>query len=814
MVFLGLIHNISLLVCLTLVHGQVTRRWATHTLTYRLLAGVLFGGVALVGMMTPLRVMPGIIFDGRTIVLSIAGLFAGPVPAVIAAAVAGSYRLYLGGAGALMGVATIAESTLIGIAMHCYYRRASARLSSTAVVAMGLAVHVVMLVCAVLLPGSALRPVLALIALPVLVLYPSATLLVGLMFLDQEARQAAEQALRRSEEHYRQLVEGADCIVLRLAPDGTVTFLNDFGQRFVGLAAAQELAPRLVAAAGQQSGAPGGRAVVETETQGADGHGIWTAWTSCYLGDGGRATNEVLSIGLDITARRRAEEALRQSEARFRQLFTDCAAVQLLIDPGSGRIVDANTAAAAFYGYSTDELRGMAVARINTMGDALIAEAMSQARVRQVGRFEFTHRLASGELRAVEVYSGPIRMGESDLLFSIVHDITAQRQLEEQLRQAQKIESVGRLAGGVAHDFNNMLQAILGHVELAIQAVDPNDPIREDLIEVRRAADRSADLTRQLLAFARKQLVVPRVLDLNDTVSGMQRMLTRLIGEHYQLLWQPGHDLWRIKADPSQLDHILANLVVNARDAMADTGTITVDTANVVVDQSYCAQHSDARPGEHVRLRVIDTGCGMDEGTIRHLFEPFFTTKELGKGTGLGLATVYGIVQQNHGWITVESAPGAGTTMAVYLPRCLEEQPAEAIDIAPPPTATGSGRVVMVEDEPAILKLGRTVLERLGYEVVAFDSPAEAAKWAESEGASIDLLVTDVVMPGMDGRHLHERLSAARPGLPCIFVSGYSADLIGEDTLTSDRTHFVAKPYRPAALAGLVHQLLGGQTDP
>ncbi|MBN2513455.1 MAG: transporter substrate-binding domain-containing protein, partial [Sedimentisphaerales bacterium] len=349
----------------------------------------------------------------------------------------------------------------------------------------------------------------------------------------------------------------------------------------------------------------------------------------------------------------RANEMLSESENKFRDLFQKHTAVKLIINPGNGNIVEANEAAEIFYGWSRDELLRMRIQDINTLPPEQVEAEAEMARQKKRSHFEFRHRLANGSLRDVEVFSSAIDIKGETFLHSIIHDITEKRKLEEQYRQAQKMESVGRLAGGVAHDYNNMLSVILGYTELALYQVDPSDRIHANLTEVLHATKRSADITRQLLAFARRQTVEPKTLDLNKSMTGILQMLWRLIGEDIDLTWQPGAELWPIYIDPSQLDQILANLCTNARDAITGVGKIIIETGKVTFDKAYCEDHDGFIPGDFTMLAVSDDGCGMDHETLNNIFEPFFTTKGVGKGTGLGLATVYGIVKQNNGFINV-----------------------------------------------------------------------------------------------------------------------------------------------------------------
>ncbi|NUN98436.1 MAG: response regulator, partial [Candidatus Omnitrophica bacterium] len=380
--------------------------------------------------------------------------------------------------------------------------------------------------------------------------------------------------------------------------------------------------------------------------------------------------------------------------------------------------------------------------------------------------------------------------------------------LQDQLLQVQKMDAIGRLAGGVAHDFNNMLQAILGHVDIALRAELPESPLKGDLLAIRQAAMRSADLTRQLLAFARKQTIDPKVLDLNDTVSSMLRMLQRLIGENIQLIWTPGYRLWRVRIDPTQVNQILANLTVNARDAISGVGRLTIETSNATLDEAYCEERVGFVPGEYVRLSVSDTGCGMSKETVEQIFEPFFTTKGIGEGTGLGLATVYGIVKQNEGFIQVQSELGQGASFQIFFPRCGSDLVDQTPSSEPEPPRGGTETILLVEDEPAILLIGRRILEEFGYTVLVASCPGEALELAANHPGEIHLLITDVVMPEMDGRELGNRLHAVRPSMKLLFMSGYTANIIAHRGILEAGIRFIPKPFNITDLGKKVREAL------
>lgn len=414
----------------------------------------------------------------------------------------------------------------------------------------------------------------------------------------------------------------------------------------------------------------------------------------------------------------------------------------------------------------------------------------------------------SGSVITLLTSKTPLRNsnGEISGILGTYVDITEQRRLETQFRQTQKLEAIGRLAGGVAHDFNNMLGVILGCTEMALNKTAPATPLFMNLQEIRKAAVRSADLTRQLLTFARKQIIAPKIVDLNEAVDSMLSMLRRLIGEDINLIWRPGAGLRSVRLDPSQIDQILANLCLNARDAIANTGRIILETGNVVIDANYCAGHTEAVPGNYVFLSISDDGCGMDRATLTNIFEPFFTTKDVDKGTGLGLATVYGIVKQNNGFVYVYSEPGIGTTFRIYLPQVEAETLKSSVET---PAAAGRGEtILLVEDEPSLRAVCNLFLEDLRYNILTTETSEEALKLAERHPGDIHLLLTDVIMPGMNGRQLAEKVRAVKPDLRVLFMSGYTADIIAQRGVLEKDAAFIAKPFTRDELAGKVHDVL------
>ena len=397
-------------------------------------------------------------------------------------------------------------------------------------------------------------------------------------------------------------------------------------------------------------------------------------------------------------------------------------------------------------------------------------------------------------------------------VLGIGRDITERVKLQAQLVQAQKMESIGRLAGGVAHDFNNMLSIILGNAEMILDDLPKDSPFVDDLIGIREAADRSSSLTRQLLAFARKQTVSPRVINLNDIIEGVLKMIRRLIGEDIDLAWLPGKNLWSVNIDPSQVDQILANLCVNARDGIKSVGKITIETGNVTCDAQYCKAHHGVNPGDYVRMIVSDTGCGMSRETLDHIFEPFYTTKDSGKGTGLGLATVYGIMKQNHGFVSVCSEPGNGSTFSIYFPKTIEKKVQAYRNDPVEKEPTGHENILIVEDERAILLLAKRKLEQLGYTVTAYSSPQKAIESC-TELDRIHLLITDVVMPEMNGRDLAQAIVQIHPEIKCLFMSGYTENVIAHHGILDEGLNFISKPFSIKDLSIKIREILDEQPN-
>ena len=638
---------------------------------------------------------------------------------------------------------------------------------------------------------------------------------------DIQTRKDAEESLRESEQRHRTLFESmlhgyAYCEMLY--EDGKprdfvyldvnkafeeLTGLKDVvGKRVTEvIPGIRESSPELFQAYGRVAltGIPE-RFEIHVESL-----GIWFS-ISAYSPQKGR----FVALFDNVTERKRAEEALRQSEERFRRSFSSSPVAMTLSEAKTGLMIDVNERLAGMLGYAREELIGRSSLELGLWVDPAeraraVADVEASIPIRER---EIRLRTKTGEVRYVLDSIEPLRFGLERVLLSAFQDVTERRLLEEQLRQSQKMEAIGQLAGGIAHDFNNVLTAILGYGSLLATRLAGDASGREEVEEILQAAGRAAALTRQLLAFSRRQVLEPVVLGLNELIRNLEKMLGRVIGEHLSLDTRLDPSLGNVLADAGQIEQVIMNLVVNARDAMPQGGRLTIETANADLDEAYAQRHVPVRPGRYVMVAVSDTGVGIDAETQARIFEPFFTTKEKGKGTGLGLSTVYGIVKQSGGYIWVYSEPSKGTTFKVYLPRVDEPLPRRSSRTWPAVTAGGHETILVVEDESAIRSLTRQILEKYGYRVLDAPNGSEAEKLVAGHPEKIDVLLTDLVMPEMPGTELAARLVAKRPGVRVVFMSGYTSDAVVRGGLIESGQAFLQKPFTPTSLARKIRDVL------
>ncbi len=1070
---LPLIHNAALLLAIVLLYTLVRqrRRYGLSRVSKWLsgsLLGAILGGIGIAVMMSSWVYREGIIFDTRSVLLCISGLFFGTIPTLIAMLMTAAYRLYLGGSAAIMGISVIVASGMLGIAwrrqLHLR-RRALKELRWHQLYALGLVVHLVMLALTFTLSFDTVLPLLAVLAGPVMIVYPVATAALGLLLVNSLRREHDSQELRRSRREIEATLYGIGDGVIAADAQGKLVRMNPVASQLTGwteVEARGKPLPEVFQIVNEVTGLE-----VENPTCRVlkEGHVVGLANHTCLIakdgtsrpiadsgapihGDNGEIVGAVL-VFRDQSHEREKHAQLEISESRFRALFEQAAAGVAQMDTTTGRFVKVNRRYAEILGYTTEELLqlslrdivheqdlhetlaylegllkgqlpelrrqiryrhkeghtiwiSLAAAPISVSGETAIHHvAVVQDITRRMlleERRELSMRiittLNSGKDLTVQIdqvltmlkqglnaeaaairlqsYDGqssfnaascepdddgmahslchgfgdriegtvtpddaplpcicahilhgkidpsvpgfapdgtfctgdsshclttlpatphrlltprnclragyqslaivPLHVGEETIgllqlgsrrlnafdrevveylesigasiaialdrrrsesralaaqaetqrlllnaeksrlaLLSIMEDQKRSEDeretLRQQLFQAQKIESIGRLAGGVAHDFNNMLNVILGRAQIAAMKIPSNSQAFADLQEIEQAARRSAELTRQLLAFARKEAIRPKRLDLNEVIAGTLKMLQRLLGEGICLEWRPGSNLWPVCMDPAQVDQILANLTVNARDAMNGIGSIHISTANTVLTESTVMEGETVPPGDYVKITVTDTGCGMSKEVMEQLFEPFFTTKEIGRGTGLGLATIYGAVRQNNGAIQVHSKTGEGATFRMFLPRAHG-----AVDSDRPSSdrhnARGAETILLVEDEPAILHLTSETLAIHGYRVLPASTAEEAMRIAHEHPEPIHLLFTDVVMPHMNGKELAEHVARLRPEIKILYSSGYTADIVASHGIIESGIHFIQKPYPVQEIVKRVREVL------
>jgi two-component system cell cycle sensor histidine kinase/response regulator CckA len=494
-----------------------------------------------------------------------------------------------------------------------------------------------------------------------------------------------------------------------------------------------------------------------------------------------------------------AKDLLNQKDVKFRLLFEDNPLPMWVFDRETLCFLEVNQAALAHYDYTREEFLSMTIADIRPPEDlARLRETVARSTGSSLSG-QWRHRLKDGRLIDVEVASHAITYGGREAVLSVLQDVTERKQLEEQLRQSAKMEAVGMLAGGIAHDFNNLLTIINGYSHILLNALPPSDPNHSAVEQIMKAGERAATLTRQLLSYSRRQVLQPKLVDLNQLLIGMEAMLRRLIGEDIELRFAPNAEIGQIKADPGQIEQVVMNLAVNARDAMPRGGTLTIEARDVDLAAHESSTHSGIKPGKYVALVVGDNGSGMDAETRAHLFEPFFTTKAHGQGTGLGMTIVFGIVKQNGGSMEVDSEPGKGTSVTVYLPRIDQAAPAETEAPVSKPVR-GSETILLVEDEEQVRNLVRDTLRREGYKVLDAPNASEARRMVASYKGPIHLLIADVVMPKEGGRELAASLAPRRPAMKVLFMSGYSDQAI--------ESPFIQKPFTPTVLSSKVREIL------
>jgi two-component system, cell cycle sensor histidine kinase and response regulator CckA len=640
----------------------------------------------------------------------------------------------------------------------------------------------------------------------------------------EDLRKRTELELGAAKKYMHHLVSESPSVMHAFRIEGkvlTLTWISENVERLLGYTVAEALAPgwwlngihederaRVVAEANEVLAH--GQISQEYRFRQKNGAYLWLRAEKRLLRDPAGRPTEVVGSWSDVTVRRTAEQRLLESGQEYRLLFDNNPHAMWVFDAETLAFLAVNDAAIRLYGYSRDEFLRMTIEELHPPRDvqALRAFLATAADRPTVMGESATHCKKDGSTFDVVDASNPIEFRGRRARLVLANDVTEKKGLEAQLAQSQKMEAVGRLAGGVAHDFNNLLGVISGYSGLLLKNLGPLHPGSKRVEQIQKAADGAAGLTRQLLAFSRKQVLQPRILDLNEVVADVEKMLVRVIGEDIRLVATPGPELGQIRADPGQIEQVLMNLAVNSRDAMPKGGGLVLETANIVLDAAYARTHPEIQPGRFVMLAVTDTGEGMDAPTLARIFEPFFTTKEVGKGTGLGLATVFGIVRQSGGSIEVESRPGDGTTFTIYFPRVEEDlsHPSPVAPVAPPPQGTET--ILLVEDAHQLREMIREILEGAGYTVLAASDPEDALFMIATSEAPVRLVLTDVVMPRMSGPDLARSIRIAKPEVRVLFMSGYTNDAMGRHGVLAAGVQFIQKPFAADALLRKVREAI------
>ncbi len=825
MIYLSLVQNIALLVALSLVHGLLLRGFRRVGFRFALLSGLLFGAVAVLGMMTPVRWAPGIIFDGRSIILGIAGLFGGPLAAGVAALVAGAYRALLGGAGIWMGLAVILEAAALGT-LGFYLRQRWARMTDLGpLLGLGMAIHLLMVVLMGLLPGGLNLEALKQVALPVLLLYPPGFMLVGRMFVELERHFLTEDALRESEARNRALLDSIPDLMFRFTEEGRITDYHASDERrlyappeqFLGRTVEEVLPPevaRLTQDRIREVTASGRSARYEYDLTFPDGR--TRRYESRLVASG---PGEFLAIVRDVSDLESALKALKESQSLYEDLMASTlAGIYRLREVGPDAASGWNLPRYHFE-FLNDrfcELTGLArevhladptaIHRVIHPEDRPGWLARNQVAVAENAPFAWDGRLVvRGEARWVHFESRPRLLEDGSRLWTgavvDVHErvqAQAERQdMERRMLHVQKLESLGVLAGGMAHDFNNILMAVLGHADLALAKLPAHAPARDHLEAIVTASRQASDLSRQMLAYSGRGRFIIEPIQLSDLVAEMAHLLKAAISKKALFNLKLEKGLPRVEGDATQLRQVLMNLITNASEAIGDrSGVITLCTGAMHCGRSYltaATMDDDLPEGLYVYMEVSDTGCGMDRNTLQRIYEPFFSTKFTGRG--LGMAAVLGIVRGHNGAIRVYSEVGKGTTFKVLLPAApLAEESAET---APQAASawSGGGRVLLVDDEETLRALGRAMLERLGFEVVTASDGREAVALYRQHRDEIDLVLLDLTMPHMDGEEAFRELRQINPEVRVVLCSGYTEQDVTARFAGKGLAGFIQKPY-------------------
>jgi PAS domain S-box-containing protein len=826
MFIVQIIYNLGILVTVSVISGFVNEYWKKHSQIRNLLQGITFGGIAILAMLNPFIVSPGIIFDGRSIVLSLCALFFGPISGCVAGLMAIAARMILGGSGSFMGVLVIGSSILIGLFFHSLRKRNRFTVSITSLFGFGIVVHIVMLLLMIFLPKNFVWITFQTIGISVIICYPIATVLIGKILVDQESRKKLFQELQESEEKFRTLVQYSHDPICVFNPDITFRFVNEAFAKTFGLTPADfkgektlsfisqdewksqlELIQRVLKTGNSAeailavNSKTGERRHFLTNVDTIKDEAGHVLWISCF--------------SKDITDRKKAEEELKESEVRYRNLL-EVAPVGIAVH-AEGKIVFTNPAGKKLLGADTvDQLIGKPLVEIihpdklKTSNDRIRRMMNGEKGLYPV---EDVYVRLDGRTINVEVVASPLTFNGKPAVQVIVTDITERKhaeaefqKIQDRLRQSEKMESIGQLAGGIAHDFNNVLAGIIGFTDMSLGVAEKGSKLEGNLLKVLKAADRAKHLVQQILTFSRQAAPIRHVTMLGPIISEVMDLLRASIPSSVIIDVQLDDKVKPVLADSIFIHEVMLNLASNAVHAMDNKGTLSVRLYGVILTEMKLGNTGEIAPGSYAVIEVTDTGCGMDETTMSKVFDPFYTTKGVGEGTGMGLSVVLGIVQSHHGAIQMESAVGKGTTVRIYFPITEEET---GVDTNESSTIVfGNDRIVFVDDEPMLVEMNVDALTGLGYTVNGFINSQDAFQYIRQKFSEIDLVITDQTMPNMTGVELVQRVKKFRADLPIILCTGYSREINAEMAAAIGINSVVLKPYGIIELSKSIRSVL------
>ncbi len=820
--FIPIIYNAALLTLLVLVLDIFLGERLTLFSKNRTVTGLMLGSIGIAVMLNPWQAAVGIFFDTRSVLLSLGGLFFGMVPALIAAAMTSAYRVYQGGAGVYMGVGVILMSALVGVIWRKRHRGIVRDISALELLTFGLIVHSMMMLLTLTLPRDVSTEVVSAIAFPVLTVYPMVTLALGFLLIRSQRRSDLNNSLRESEEKYRLLADNTLDVIWIMSLEARFLYLNPAVEKLLGYSPEKMIGKGLWEFCDEENfrfmrdriedaviRLPDLReSLFEAVMLRKDGREVIVEITGRVVaGEDGEPVS-LQGVTRDITERKRSE-----AEKDLLRLAIEHSVEAIMITDTEGTIVYVNPAFEKTSGFSRDEAVGSSTSILESgyhPGD-FFEKMWETIRGGNTWQGRFVNRKKDGSYYTEESSIAPVFDENGCIIYFVAakRDVTYETELEQQLLQSQKMEAVGQLAGGIAHDFNNILHAMMGYCEMLGASIDEESEQYEFVMELQKGTERAADLTRKLLTFSRRQVIELRNVDLNEIIRDMLKLIGRTIGEQIELRASLREGHLFIHADTGQIEQVLMNLCVNARDAMPEGGRIMIETSRVQAGSDQDQPLSTLGKGDYALMTIIDTGCGIDKMIRSRIFEPFFTTKEVGKGTGLGLATAYAIVTQHNGRISVESEEGRGAAFRVYLP-LMEESRSEVSESRSREPAGGKETVLLAEDDDEVRKLASVILQNAGYSVLPAADGEIAIGLITEHADRIDIAVIDAVMPKKSGKDVLEYYQRMKPGGRVLLVSGYNEGLTDIGVFSETRASFISKPFGSALFLRSIRELLDG----